>query len=99
MWLFKSVVSPHLRHAPSPPPVLLSCYRSRPRRGEEGRCAAHAVTVEGARQALCCCVWLVPLRLYPDLVNTACLARAARNLGANLLLSVFLTRELVTQNA
>ena len=44
-------------------------------------------------------MWLVPLRLYPDLVNTACLARAARNLGANLLLSVFLTRELVTQNA
>ncbi len=46
-------------------------------------------------QAVCCCVWLVPLRLYTDLVNTACLARAARNMGGNLLLSVFLSRELV----
>ncbi len=40
-------------------------------------------------------MWLVPLRLYTDLVNTACLARAARNMGGNLLLSVFLSRELV----
>ncbi len=49
----------------------------------------------GEPQALCCCVWLVPLRLYTDLVNTACLVRAVRNLGGNLLISIFLSRELV----
>ena len=46
-------------------------------------------------QGLCCCVWLVPLRNYDDMVGTACLVRAARNLGGNLLWLVFLTRELV----
>ena len=40
-------------------------------------------------------MWLVPLRLYPDLVNTACLVRAVRNLGGNLLISILLSRELV----
>jgi hypothetical protein len=40
-------------------------------------------------------MWLVPLRLYTDWVNSACLVRAARNLGGNILLTVFLSRELV----
>jgi hypothetical protein len=46
-------------------------------------------------QALCLCVWLVPMRLYRELVNTACLVRAVRNLGGNVFLSLFLSRELV----
>ena len=44
---------------------------------------------------LCCCVWLVPLRLFSNLINAACLVRAARSTGGDTLLSVFLARELV----
>jgi len=43
---------------------------------------------------LCCCVWLVPLRLFPGLINTARLVRVARSIGGDVLLSVFLSREL-----
>ena len=43
---------------------------------------------------LCCCVWLVPLRLFPGLVNTARLVRVARSIGGDVLLCVFLSREL-----
>ncbi len=35
------------------------------------------------------------MRLYGGLVNTACLVRASHNLAANVLVSVFLSRELV----
>jgi hypothetical protein len=44
---------------------------------------------------LCCCVWFIPLRLFADLINTACLVRAARSIGGDAILSVFLARELV----
>ncbi len=47
-------------------------------------------------QALCCCVWLVPMRHYVGMVNTACLVRATRNLAANVVIAVFLSEELVT---
>jgi hypothetical protein len=43
---------------------------------------------------LCCCVWLVPLRLFPGLINTARLVRVARSVGGDILLCVFLSREL-----
>jgi hypothetical protein len=43
---------------------------------------------------LCCCVWLVPLRLFPGLINTARLVRVARSIGGDVLLCVFLSREL-----
>jgi hypothetical protein len=43
---------------------------------------------------LCCCVWLVPLRLFPGLINTARLVRVARSIGGDILLCVFLSREL-----
>jgi hypothetical protein len=59
-------------------------------------CAADSFAVpRSLSQALCCCVWLVPMRLYGGLVNTACLVRAARNLASNVLISVFLSREMV----
>ncbi len=46
-------------------------------------------------QALCCCVWLVPMRLYVGMVNTACLVRATRNIAANVVIAIFLSQELV----
>ncbi len=46
-------------------------------------------------QALCCCVWLVPMRLYDGMVNTACLVRATRNIAANIVIAIFLSQELV----
>jgi hypothetical protein len=41
-------------------------------------------------------VWLVPMRHYVGMVNTACLVRATRNLAANVVIAVFLSQELVT---
>ncbi len=47
-------------------------------------------------QALCCCVWLVPMRLYEGMVNTVCLVRATRSIAANVVIAIFLSQELVS---
>ncbi len=41
-------------------------------------------------------MWLVPMRLYEGMVNTACLVRATRNIAANVVIAIFLSQELVT---
>ena len=44
---------------------------------------------------LCFCLWLLPIRNYPYYINIANLIRGVRRSGADVLLAVFTTRELI----
>jgi hypothetical protein len=44
---------------------------------------------------LCFCVWLVPVRNFPAMINTANLIRGSRRSAGVVLLSIFVSRELI----
>jgi hypothetical protein len=73
---------------------LLLARRSQAKLAWYFRVSAHRASL-AVLIGLCCCVWLVPVRTFPAVINTANLIRGVRRSAGTILLSGFVARELI----